>query len=412
MARAEHTGSELDRIRSGRASVGCRSRCASTTATATRAGHGRASAADDGSAATCTATSGWSSYSMDVRGAGPATTSAGRAIASATASAACTPGRSSRPWSSRPRYRVERAGTAPPDGGACPRPASAPISGPNGADGARRSPARGRRRDRRRRPPTPRQRAELARTSGPPARSPTSIGVTGVQTPAAMALHLGKGVCQDYAHILLAVLRLLGIPARYVSGHLLGEGAPHAWVEALVEDASALGVPRSSPTIRPTVAARASNYITVAVGRDYADVAPTSGTFSGPATGRLSAEQAGRRRRRSDYLGRRGSTDGGGRVTVAAGRRRHADQRAERRRRLPRLRPGRRSGTRCSPGRAQVRPHYAALARQLATLGPADVARRQQAADLLVPGARHHLRRQPGRRRASRRSCRSTWCRA
>src|SRR5438874_1339658 len=62
------------------------------------------------------------------------------------------------------------------------------------------------------------------------------LGVTGVQTPAAMALHLGKGVCQDYAHLMLAVLRLVGIPARYVSGHLLGEGAPHAWVEVLVED--------------------------------------------------------------------------------------------------------------------------------------------------------------------------------
>ena len=49
-------------------------------------------------------------------------------------------------------------------------------------------------------------------------------GQTGVQTPAAMALHLGGGVCQDYAHIAIAVLRTLGVPARYVSGHVLGEG--------------------------------------------------------------------------------------------------------------------------------------------------------------------------------------------
>lgn len=117
------------------------------------------------------------------------------------------------------------------------------------------------------------------------------IGVTGVQTPAAMALHLGKGVCQDYAHMMLAVLRLLGIPARYVSGHLLGEGAPHAWVEALVEDAHDLGLPEVI-AYDPTHQRRAGlNYITVAVGRDYADVAPTSGTFVGPAAGRLAASK-------------------------------------------------------------------------------------------------------------------------
>ncbi|MCC7367590.1 MAG: transglutaminase family protein [Chloroflexi bacterium] len=114
------------------------------------------------------------------------------------------------------------------------------------------------------------------------------IGVTGVQTPAAMALHLGRGVCQDYAHMMLAVLRLVGIPARYVSGHLLGEGAPHAWVEALVDDANEHGIPEVL-AFDPTHHRRAGlNYITVAVGRDYADIAPTSGTFVGPATGRLS----------------------------------------------------------------------------------------------------------------------------
>lgn len=117
------------------------------------------------------------------------------------------------------------------------------------------------------------------------------IGVTGVQTPAAMALHLAKGVCQDYAHLMLAVLRLLGVSARYVSGHLLGEGAPHAWVEALVEDANDLGLPEVI-AFDPTNHRRAGlNYITVAIGRDYADIAPTSGTFVGPATGRLSASK-------------------------------------------------------------------------------------------------------------------------
>ncbi len=119
------------------------------------------------------------------------------------------------------------------------------------------------------------------------------FGITGYQTPAAMALHLGKGVCQDYAHILLSLLRLLGIAARYVSGHLLGEGAPHAWVEALIEnqrDPGAIRVVAFDPTHR-----RRANlgYFTVAVGRDYADVTPTSGTFSGAASGKLSyAKQA------------------------------------------------------------------------------------------------------------------------
>src|SRR6185369_15201391 len=117
------------------------------------------------------------------------------------------------------------------------------------------------------------------------------VGVTGVQTPAAMALHLGKGVCQDYAHVMLSVLRLVGIPARYVSGHLLGEGAPHAWVEALISDANDLGQPEVV-AFDPTHHRRAGlNYITVAVGRDYADVAPTSGTFVGTASGQLTASK-------------------------------------------------------------------------------------------------------------------------
>src|SRR5215213_5051842 len=139
----------------------------------------------------------------------------------------------------------------------------------------------------------PARRAELAHDWAAGAIT-YQIGVTGVQTPAAMALHLGKGVCQDYAHMMLSVLRMLGVPARYVSGHLLGEGAPHAWVEALVGDANELGVPAVPEVIAfdPTHHRRAGlNYITVAVGRDYDDVAPTSGTFVGPAAGRLSASK-------------------------------------------------------------------------------------------------------------------------
>ena len=116
------------------------------------------------------------------------------------------------------------------------------------------------------------------------------FGITGYQTPAAMALHLGKGVCQDYAHIMLTVVRLMGIPARYVSGHLIGEGAPHAWIEALVERPRGRGL--EVIACDPTHRRRAGlNYIAVAVGRDFADVSPTSGVFSGPAIGQLSASK-------------------------------------------------------------------------------------------------------------------------
>ena len=112
-------------------------------------------------------------------------------------------------------------------------------------------------------------------------------GQTGVQSPAAMALHLGGGVCQDYAHIAIAVLRTLGVPARYVSGHVLGEGAPHAWFEAILPDPSEptrLIAKAYDPTHRRFPG---MSYITVAVGRDYADVAPTSGSYTGIAGSRL-----------------------------------------------------------------------------------------------------------------------------
>jgi transglutaminase-like putative cysteine protease len=112
-------------------------------------------------------------------------------------------------------------------------------------------------------------------------------GVTDVKTPAATALAGGAGVCQDYSHILLAVLRLLDIPARYVSGHLIGEGAPHAWVEALFPDETMPNGARIVPYDPTNRAEPGLRYIAVAVGRDYADVAPTSGSFIGRARGEL-----------------------------------------------------------------------------------------------------------------------------
>ena len=112
--------------------------------------------------------------------------------------------------------------------------------------------------------------------------------VTSVRTTAAEALAVGAGVCQDYAHVMLALCRLCALPARYVSGHLVGEGGSHAWVEVLLPaaDGSSSFV---AVAFDPTNDRRAgSRYLTVAVGRDYVDVAPTYGTFSGPVGGVLS----------------------------------------------------------------------------------------------------------------------------
>ncbi|MEU7901294.1 transglutaminase family protein [Actinoplanes sp. NPDC049118] len=110
------------------------------------------------------------------------------------------------------------------------------------------------------------------------------FGATTVSTTAAQALAGGTGVCQDSAHVMLSMCRLLGLPARYVSGHLIGQGGTHAWVEVLV--------PRGDRAVAlafdPCHGRRAGNgYVTVAVGRDYADVAPTSGTYVGAPGGTL-----------------------------------------------------------------------------------------------------------------------------
>jgi transglutaminase-like putative cysteine protease len=133
--------------------------------------------------------------------------------------------------------------------------------------------------------------ADLARAVGGWVHRCMSYGFdrTGVHTTAGQALAAGHGVCQDYAHLMLALCRLLGIPARYVSGHLVGEGGTHAWVEVLQ--------PAPGHTVEilawdPTHDRPADlRYLTVAVGRDYRDVAPVSGTYCGPHAGWLSTAQ-------------------------------------------------------------------------------------------------------------------------
>jgi transglutaminase-like putative cysteine protease len=110
-------------------------------------------------------------------------------------------------------------------------------------------------------------------------------GVTSVETTAAEALALSQGVCQDYAHIMLALCRLCDLPARYVSGHLLGEGGTHAWVDVLLPEAVAVAF---DPTHGREVSL---SYVTVAVGRDYRDVAPTSGSYKASFKGQLSSQR-------------------------------------------------------------------------------------------------------------------------
>lgn len=100
--------------------------------------------------------------------------------------------------------------------------------------------------------------------------------VTDVTTTAAQAFALGSGVCQDFAHVLVALLRSLGIPARYVNGLIVGEGATHAWVEAH-DGTRWRGIdPTHDRPIDDT-------YIVLSHGRDFADCAIESGVFRGGA---------------------------------------------------------------------------------------------------------------------------------
>ena len=111
-------------------------------------------------------------------------------------------------------------------------------------------------------------------------------GVTTTMTTAVEACALGMGVCQDYAHVMISVCRAAGLAARYVSGHLLGEGPSHAWVEVLVPTTS--GSALRAVAFDPTHRRRAGlNYVSIATGRDYRDVAPTSGTCRAEEPGRL-----------------------------------------------------------------------------------------------------------------------------
>ncbi len=114
---------------------------------------------------------------------------------------------------------------------------------------------------------------------------------TKVDSPIDDALRSRQGVCQDFAHIMIALLRQLNIPARYVSGYLAHvtshkdrsiETASHAWVEALMPR---LGWVSVDPTNNLVGGDR---HIRVAIGRDYADVPPNRGVYKGEAESQLS----------------------------------------------------------------------------------------------------------------------------
>jgi transglutaminase-like putative cysteine protease len=113
---------------------------------------------------------------------------------------------------------------------------------------------------------------------------------TKVDSPIDQALEERKGVCQDFSHIMIALVRPLGIPCRYVSGYLFhrdedqgsGEDATHAWVEALLPGLGWIGFDPTNDVVA------GERHIRVAVGRDYADVPPTRGVFQGDARSELS----------------------------------------------------------------------------------------------------------------------------
>jgi len=117
-------------------------------------------------------------------------------------------------------------------------------------------------------------------------------GATHVHSTVLDALGSGAGVCQDFAHVMLAAVRMRGIPGRYVSGYLVpnaavgqepgaedvvGGQASHAWIEMLLPGFGWLGL---DPTMGQPVGPR---HVRVAYGRDYGDVAPVRGVYKGHA---------------------------------------------------------------------------------------------------------------------------------
>jgi transglutaminase-like putative cysteine protease len=124
-------------------------------------------------------------------------------------------------------------------------------------------------------------------------------GATHVHSSIRDSMALGAGVCQDFAHLLLAVLRMRGLPGRYVSGYLVPQGAggpdarleeviggqaSHAWVEVYMPGSGWVAL---DPTLGGPVGLR---HVRIAYGRDYGDVAPLRGVYRGQSGQRLSVD--------------------------------------------------------------------------------------------------------------------------
>jgi transglutaminase-like putative cysteine protease len=113
-------------------------------------------------------------------------------------------------------------------------------------------------------------------------------GITTVETTVDEILEKNAGVCQDFAHVMLQVLRTLNIPSRYVSGYicpnksgLRGEGATHAWVEAWIPRYGWAGI---DPTNNVWVT---NTHVKLATGRNFSECSPVKGSFRGPANQHL-----------------------------------------------------------------------------------------------------------------------------
>ena len=115
-------------------------------------------------------------------------------------------------------------------------------------------------------------------------------GSTTADSPIEAILETGRGVCQDYAHVMASILRKWGIPCRYVSGYLapveenVATGESHAWVEGWFPGVGWLGFDPTNDTEGD------ERHVRVAVGRDYGDVPPTRGVFHGTVRSRLETE--------------------------------------------------------------------------------------------------------------------------
>ena len=115
-------------------------------------------------------------------------------------------------------------------------------------------------------------------------------GVTDVHSTSAVVMALGRGVCQDFAHIMLATCRYLEVPARYVSGYLFGGSTPdgrdeasHAWCEVYCgKEKGWIGMDPTHSTLLVD-----ERYIKIGSGRDYDDVPPVRGTYKGNAEEKL-----------------------------------------------------------------------------------------------------------------------------